>query len=119
MPFGCIQSAASCFVLHHPPPMRACPVRHGKRVSHRILTLRIGFYGCRRAQRRCKTRVLWAGAAAVAVGDEEGGGPNNGPVNTGKQTSSVDLNYKPRRLNKVIGAYKLIAARFHRRFVSR
>ena len=35
-------------------------------------------------------------------GDEEGGGPGNGPVNTGKQTSSVDLNYKPRRLNKVI-----------------
>ncbi len=28
--------------------------------------------------------------------------PGNGPVNTGKQTSSVDLNYKPRHLNKVI-----------------
>lgn len=34
-------------------------------------------------------------------GDEEGGG-RDGSVNSGKQTSSVDLNYKPRRLNKVI-----------------
>jgi 4-hydroxy-2-oxoheptanedioate aldolase len=33
--------------------------------------------------------------------DGEGGG-GSGPINSGKQTSSVDPNYKPRRFNKVI-----------------
>jgi 4-hydroxy-2-oxoheptanedioate aldolase len=46
-----------------------------------------------------------ASTAAMAQGDGEGGGGNRGrnaPVNSGKQPSSVDLNYKPRRLNKCI-----------------
>ena len=35
-------------------------------------------------------------------GDDGEGGGGRGPINSGRQTSSVDLNYKPRRLNKVI-----------------
>jgi 4-hydroxy-2-oxoheptanedioate aldolase len=35
-------------------------------------------------------------------GDEEGGGRAGQPINTGRQTSAVNRNYKPRRLNKAI-----------------
>ena len=52
-----------------------------------------------------KRDLLLAGAAAgvgLAATQAMAQRGANAPVNSGKQPSSVDLNYKPRRLNKVI-----------------
>ncbi|HEU4549248.1 MAG TPA: hypothetical protein VFS01_06105, partial [Rhizomicrobium sp.] len=52
-----------------------------------------------------KRDLLLAGAAAgvgLAATQAMAQRGANAPVNSGKQPSSVDLNYKPRRLNKAI-----------------